>query len=136
FSGGKGRSLMWKPLNDSPERVLTAATFIQNPQDWSGDGRFLLYYEIGAADTLRDLWVLPMGPEGKAGEPKLYLRTKYNEFQSRFSPEKDPRWVAYVSDESGQFEVYIQSFPVPHGATRISTNGGGFPQWNQRGGEL
>ena len=46
----------------------------------------------------------------------------------RFSP--DARWVAYQSDETGPWEVYIQAFPEPHGATRISTGGGKYPQWD------
>jgi Tol biopolymer transport system component len=114
---------------------LTKSPDIQNPNDWSADGRFVLYYEI-TEDTQRDLWTLPMGPDGKQGEPTPYLYTKYNELQGRFSPGKDPHWVAYTSDESGQLEVYAQSFPEPHGATRISTAGGQFPQWGRAGALL
>ena len=69
-------------------------------------------------------------------QPKLYLRTQFNEAQGRFSPEATPHWIAYQSDESGRYEVYIQSFPEPHGATRVSIGGGMHPQWSPDGREL
>ena len=64
------------------------------------------------------------------------MRTRFNESQARFSPEPNPRWVAYTSDESGQNEVYIDSFPEPRGKKRISTGGGAVPQWGPGGREL
>src|SRR5262249_30481871 len=79
------------------------------PSDWSRDGRFILYSEI-APGTGSDLWVLPMTPEGKPAEgakPTPYQRTPFFESSGRFSPETSPRWVAYMSDESGRYEVYI-----------------------------
>jgi hypothetical protein len=89
--------------------------------------------------TLRDLWILPVTPDGRVqpgAEPTLYLRTPFNESQGRFAPDPSPRWIAYQSDESGRYEIYIQSFPDPHGATRISTSGGQYPQWSPDGREL
>jgi hypothetical protein len=112
-----------------------------NPQftsDWSRDGRFLLYYEL-APETQRDLWVLPVTADGKpeAGtKPRPYLRTRFNELQARFSPEPNPRWVAYQSDETGREEVYIQAFPEPRGKIPISTGGGRFPVWAPSGREV
>jgi eukaryotic-like serine/threonine-protein kinase len=52
------------------------------------------------------------------------------------SPETSPHWVAYQSDESGRYEIYLQAFPEPRGATRISTGGGQFPEWAPSGREL
>ena len=80
-----------------------------------------------------------MTPDGKLrldALPAPYLRTRFNESQARFSPEPSPRWVAYASDESGKYEVYIDSFPEPRGRKRISTAGGHFPQWGPGGREL
>jgi hypothetical protein len=54
----------------------------------------------------------------------------------RFSPEPNPRWVAYESDESGRFEVYIDAFPEPRNPVRISTGGGRHPEWGPDGREL
>jgi hypothetical protein len=62
------------------------------------------------------------------------LTTKNNEVVARFSP--DGRWLAYLSDETGRFDVYIQSFPKPRGKVRISSNGGYRPEWRKDGKEL
>ncbi len=106
--------------------------------DWSGDGRWALA-RVFDSETKSDIWTLPMTPDGRMRDdtaPKPYLRTSYNEVESRFSPEPSPRWVAYQSDDSGQYEVYVDSFPEPHGRKRISTAGGHFPEWGPGGHEL
>ena len=106
--------------------------------DWSRDGRFLIYHEL-APGTLRDLWILPFTPQGKipgGAKPSLYLRTKFNETNARFSPEPSPRWLAYQSDETGRFEVYIRGFPEPRDEVPISTAGGQYPEWGAGGREL
>ena len=106
--------------------------------DWSVDGRWALA-TVFDSDTKSDIWTLPMSPDGRLREdtaPKPYLRTSYNELESRFSPTPSPRWVAYESDDSGQFEVYVDSFPESHGRKRISTAGGHFPEWGPGGHEL
>src|ERR1700676_5576985 len=63
-----------------------------------------------------------------------FLRTPFNEGAARFSP--DGRWLAYISDESGRFEVYVQSYPGPGGKWQISTEGGTEPVWTRNGREL
>jgi Tol biopolymer transport system component len=79
--------------------------------DWSSDGRFIIYnQEISAAGTSGDLWILPLEGDRK---PYPFLQTRFNETHAQFSP--DVKWVAYVSDESGQAEVYVQSFPASGG---------------------
>ena len=118
------------------EQRLTQTSNIQDPTDWSGDGRWVLYIEV-APDTGSDLWVQSMTPDGKpAGQARPYLRTPFNETRGRFSPEPSPRWVAYQSDESGRYEVYIQAFPEPRDKFQISTGGGTYPQWGPGGREL
>ena len=72
--------------------------------------------------------------EGAKATP--YLQTRFSESQGRFSPEPSPRWVAYMSDESGRPEVYIDAFPELRGKKRISTSGGQFPKWGAGGREL
>jgi Tol biopolymer transport system component len=115
---------------------LTESTENQYPTDWSRDGKLVIYYE-GGAGTGSDVWVLPVNPDGKPREkPRLYLRTQFNELMARFSPEPNPRWVAYSSDESGRPEIYIDSFPEPRDRIRISTDGGMFPAWSPNGHEL
>jgi hypothetical protein len=63
-----------------------------------------------------------------------FLHTPFYETYGRFSP--DGRWVAYVSNETGQSEVYVTRFPQPAGKWAISTGGGSYPRWRQNGREL
>jgi Tol biopolymer transport system component len=118
------------------EERITQSPNRQAVSDWSRDGRFVIYAEV-APDTRSDLWVLPVTPEGRpapGSKPRPFLREPFNQGGGRFSP--DTRWVAYTSDESGQAEVYVRSFPEPHEKLRISTGGGSYPQWGSGGREL
>jgi hypothetical protein len=69
-------------------------------------------------------------------KPTPYLQTEFNEFNARFSPESNPRWVAYQSDKTGRNEVYIQGFPKRGDEAKISTVGGQYPEWGANGREL
>ena len=119
------------------ERVAQSGNALV-PTDWSRDGRSLLYYE-NAPGTNRDLWVLPVTPEGRpqaGARPRPYLRTPKDERFGRFSPEPNPRWVAYDSDFSGRREVYVQAYPEPRGEFLVSSGGGQFPAWGPDGREI
>jgi serine/threonine protein kinase len=98
--------------------------------DWSQDGRFILYQVLGEK-TGQDLWIAPQFGDRK---PYPYLQTQFNEQNGRFSP--DGRWIAYSSDESGRLEVYVQPFPPSGGKWQISTAGGEEPDWRKDGKEL
>jgi len=100
------------------------------PDSWSPDGRFILY-ETENPKTRFDLYVLPLDGDR---QPFAFLNSEFNETHSQFSP--DGRWVAYVSDESGRAEVYVQSFPASGGKWQVSTGGGDQPQWRRDGREL
>jgi serine/threonine-protein kinase len=63
-----------------------------------------------------------------------FLQTSFNESAPRFSP--DGHWLAYISNESGRYEVYVQPYPGPGGKWQISTDGGTEPVWNPKGREL
>jgi Tol biopolymer transport system component len=118
------------------EERVTQSPNIQSTTDWSRDGRFVIYVEA-APDTGVDLWVLPVTPDGRpspGAKPWPFVRERVDQGAGRFSP--DTRWVAYQSDESGQFEVYIRSFPEPREKFRISTGGSINPQWGAGGREL
>ncbi len=98
--------------------------------DWSADGRYLLYQESDPK-TKDDLWVLPLFGDRK---PMRVLGTPFNEQYASFSP--DGRWIAYASDESGTSQVYVQSFPVSGSKWQVSTEFGTFPRWRPDGKEL
>jgi Tol biopolymer transport system component len=100
------------------------------PTHWSQDGT-LLVYQTDDPQTGSDVWVLPlMGNR----TPWPVLHTAANEGQARLSP--DGRWIAYVSDESGRNEVYVQPFPPSGGKWQVSTSGGILPYWRRDGGEI
>jgi Tol biopolymer transport system component len=101
-------------------------------QDWSRDGRFLLHSIGSGLASGLDLATLDL--EG-ALKSQPYLQTAFNESQGRFSP--DGRFVAYMSNVSGQNEVYVQTFPNPEGGKWMISRGGGTqPRWRRDGREL
>ena len=116
------------------DELLLKSAIPKFPSDWSPDGRFLLYYEINPK-TKYDLWVLP-DPGGAPGDKKPipFLRTEFNEILGAFSP--DGKWIAYQSDESGNYEVYVQTFPSTGAKWQVSKGGGTHPRWRRDGKEL
>ncbi len=101
------------------------------PDSWSKDGRFILYTRIDPK-AKRDLWVLPLEGNQKPFPP--FLQTPFNETAGCLSP--DGHWIAYQSDQSGKYEVYVQTFPASSGKWPISTKGGTGPQWGGDGKEM
>jgi hypothetical protein len=88
-------------------------------------------YQSIVANRGFDVWVLPLAGDRK---PQVFLNTGFDEGQGQFSP--DGRWVAYVSNESGQYEIYVRPFPGPGGQWQISDAGGMQPRWRPDGKEL
>jgi len=133
FASDAPRNLFRKNASGaSEEQRVTRSPNPQVPIDWSRDGRFILYEEATAPGDLRSLWILPVAPGDS--KPRPYLRKTFNETMGQFSP--DTRWVAFQSDESGRYEIYIDTFPEPRGQVRISTGGGVMPEWGAGGREL
>ena len=98
---------------------------------WSSDGRYLLFELFDHSTVIRDLWFMQVAADE---QPRVFLRTLFNKIDAQFSP--DGRWVAYASDDSGTFEVYVQSFPDPRRKWQVSTNSGKRPRWRRDGREL
>ena len=120
------------------EALLVHSGSSETPDDWSRDGRFLLYTELNGK-TNYDLMVLPL--EGNDRKPVPLANTTFAEAQGSFSP--DTRWFAYGSNESGRIEVYVQPFTPPGsgsppavGKWQISRDGGARPKWRADGKEL
>jgi eukaryotic-like serine/threonine-protein kinase len=130
---GRGLDIYQRPANQSaPEQVLLKldASPIMFPADWSPDGRYLAYYRTDPQQR-NDVWVLPLFGDRK---PFALIQTEFNEWQAQFSP--DGKWIAYVSDESGMSQVYVQAFPMQSGKVSVSTRGGMQPRWRRDGKEL
>jgi eukaryotic-like serine/threonine-protein kinase len=96
----------------------------------SPDGKSLLY-DTRDWVTKQDLWVASLSSQSK---PIPFLRTIFNEGQGQVSPNGE--WIAYTSDESGTWEVYVQPFPSTGGKWQISTGGGAEPRWSRDGKQL
>ena len=119
-----------RPSDEStPAAALLATERAQLPTGWSSDGRLMALYELND-DTARDIWVW----RASDGGLDLVLGTEANERAATFSP--DGEWLAYISDDSGQDEVYVQRFPGPGGREVVSTEGGREPVWSTQGLEL
>ena len=99
--------------------------------DWSADGRFIAYTDRSSATTA-DIWVLPLFGDRKPFP--VAAQTAFNEVVAVFSP--DGRWIAYGTNEAGQGNVYVQSFPVANGKYQVSRDGGARPIWRRDGKEL
>lgn len=117
-------------LTGRDEDLLVGTAPAERPFDWSRDGRYLVYGTTARSERA-DLWLLPMTGDR---EPVPYLTGPFNETQAAVSP--DSRWLAYTSDESGGWEVYVQSFPEPGRKLRVSVEGGAQPRWRADGDEL
>ena len=112
------------------ETTLLESAENKAPTSWSRDGRFLMY-SVLSAKTGNDLWVLPLDGGKK---PFAFAETPSHEQSAAFSP--DGRWVAYDSNETGRFEIYVQQFPGPATSTPVSTGGGTSPMWGNDGREI
>jgi len=138
FSSDRGgaRNLYWAPAaGGGPEERLTSSSKTQSMGSWSPDGKWVLYEEVDAGGS-PDIWALPVA-EGGAGErkPRPVLQGPFAERHPRFSP--DGRWIAYSSNETGRYEVFVQAFEAAGGGKRqISTEGGTEPIWSRDGKEL
>ena len=113
------------PLYESPEDKI--------PSDWSPDGK-LLRFTHQDPETGNDLFVLPLAGGGGGSKPRVVVQTRSDESQAAFSP--DGHWVAYQSNEGGQFNVWLQPFPGPGGQRQVSPAGGASPRWRPDGREL
>jgi len=137
---GQMMDIYQAPVNNASDaRLLLKSDEWMTPMSLSPDGRFLLYSAIGKG-TKAHLSVISLGDPRK---PAPFLGTEFTEVQGRFSP--DGRLVAYQSDESGRYEIYVCSFsPDARGEAvsgagdkiLISSDGGTDPVWRPDGKEL
>jgi eukaryotic-like serine/threonine-protein kinase len=112
------------------EEVVLHSESSKYPTDWSPDGRFILYRAFDAKTNL-ELWVQPFGGDRR---PIPFLKARFGADLGQFSP--DGRWVAYASNESGKWEIYVAPFPGPGSNWKVSSAGGSEPRWRRDGKEL
>jgi Tol biopolymer transport system component len=121
--------LYQKPADGSgSEELLLQSPEDKAPNSWSPDGRFILF---SSDRNNGDLMVLPTFGDRT---PFPFYSAPFNERQGVFSP--DGKWIAYQSNESGQFQISVRPFPGPGGRWQLSTGGGIMPRWRADGKEL
>ena len=121
IGGGVPEAVVRDPLNKFPMSVTS-------------DGKVLAYFAVGDPKTGADIWTIADPFTTQAATPHPLIQTSANELMPQFSP--DGRWLAYVSDESGQSEVYVTPFPGPGRRQQLSKAGGEGPRWRADGREL
>jgi Tol biopolymer transport system component len=131
-------NLYWERTDGSGEiEPLATSRDSQYPDSWHPSGRFLAYQERSTRTNF-DIWILPFeGTDGstlKPGKPRIFLNSPFDEREAMFSP--DGRWLAYQSNETGRYEVYVRPFAGSGGPWRISTGGGVDPIWSRAQPEL
>ena len=133
FRTGKSRILRRSSDGKGSETLLLEDSNITGVHSWSPDGKLLLF---DRSFTGRGVWSLPLTPEkpGSSLKPNAFVDTNFAEGQGMFSP--DGHWVAYMSNESQQNEVYVVPFPGPGGKRQVSTMGGQNPRWRHDGKEI
>ena len=123
-------NLFWMPAGGGTAEPLTTGGMFLSPGSWSPDGRTLAFVRY-QAETLSDVMALSVDGDRR---PTPILATRFNEWYPEFS--EDGRCLAYVSDDSGTDEVYVQPYPGPGPRKRISNGGGSAPAWSRDGREL
>ena len=131
FAEGGPQGGIYSKLVDGssePELLLENRAGLLIAESWSPDGRTLIFREFDEANGF-DVWRMGIGEE-----PIPVLNTRFDETGSALST--DGRWLAYVSNESGREEVYVQAFPGPGQRAQVSNRGGTGPVWSPEGKEL
>jgi hypothetical protein len=116
-------------------QLLTQSKNRQAPYSFAPDGKRLAFHEL--TGTGFHLWTVPVENDGaglRAGKPEPFLQAQFNERGPSFSP--DGRWLAFSSDDSGAYQVYVRAFPDKGGKWQISNTGGIYPVFSPNGREL
>ena len=127
-----GFALHVKPtaIDGEATPLLNTRTPYSIAMDYSRDGGYVLY-RSSAVKSQWDIWAAPMKGDQA---PFPVMQSQFDERTAGFSP--DARWIAYESNESGQFEIYVRPFPGPGASARVSTAGGSQPRWRSDSTEL
>jgi Tol biopolymer transport system component/predicted Ser/Thr protein kinase len=99
--------------------------------DWTPDGKYIVEHGNGAGAAVAEIWLAPVLEPGK---PRPLLHANFSQAMGMVSP--DGRWIAYIANETGRFEIYVQAFPDGSAKRQVSTQGGTSPRWSKKGDEL
>jgi eukaryotic-like serine/threonine-protein kinase len=113
------------------EEVVWESSLNKFATSWSADGNYLSVSTTGDPKTKWDIWILPLTGDRT---PMKFLQTEFSEWIGSFSP--DARWIVYMSNESGRYEVYVRPFQAEGGKWQISTSGGDSPLWSRDGRKI
>lgn len=132
-----GNSIEWMAVDGVGKKgTLLRGSTVQIPWSFNADGNLMAYHKLDAV-THFDLWTVPLHEQNGelvAGEPREILKTPAVETYPAFSP--DGRWLAYTSNRSGAYEVYVRPFPQAGPDRQISQGGGRCPRWHAGGKEI
>jgi len=133
--GGTGGIFWTRSDGGGKPEPLTQSNNLQAPYSFTPDGKRLSMELSGSSGS--GLWTIPLENDGnglKAGKPELFLQDSFDDHNPMFSP--DGHWLAYTSNESGTYQVYVRAFPGKGGKWQISNTGGSYPAWSHNGREL
>jgi len=142
FNNSTLRQMLASGEGQEQELLRSTSISVIRANDWSPDGRLLLYSEYATSSTGVGSIDLGLLSSARGSKPVPFVRTGFNEEQGRFSP--NGRWVAYVSNDSGVNEVYVRPLAEDSGAGAVSARGsvlvsrggGSAPRWRGDGREL
>ena len=127
LNNSRGRDLSLTRSGGGEVEPLLKSETVLFPESWSPDGKILAFREIHTSFDLRFLTI-------ESGRTESFAETPDNELLAAFSP--DGNWIAYTTDESNRYEVYVQPFPPTGDRWQVSSDGGEEPVWSPDGEEL
>jgi Tol biopolymer transport system component len=141
FSRGddRGMRLLRRALNGGTARTVIDTEGPKFPSDWSSDGQVIAYGSQWPDFRYMHIWIVALSASGHQHTARPFLQHSHGEFSAHFSPANEgepPHWLAYMSNETGRYEVYVRDFPTGNYKWQISNQGGLHPQWRSDGREL
>ncbi len=131
FKKGYGHVFWQRADANGPAEELTSGPYFHQPRAFTPNGRELIYQQDIDPQTGFDIWAVALE---HGATPRPLLRGRVDEFHASLS--RDGRWMAYVSEESGQPEVYVKAFPFTDERWKVSAEGGLAPVWSRDGREI